>query len=101
MRAARVGCRQAARAADLRGMRGFTIVEILIVMLVTGLLMAIAIPRAQASLDRARVHSAAADVRSTFGYARTLAIAGQSAVAVEVDSSAGTLTLRRDAMLRH
>lgn len=76
-------------------MRGFTLIEILIVVAVAGMVLAITVPRAQASLDRSRVQAAAADVRSTVGYARSLAIAGQSAVALEVDSSAGLLILRR------
>src|SRR5215210_4480933 len=76
--------------------RGFTLPELLIVLTTAGVVMAIAIPSAKASLDRVSVRSAASDVRATLNYARMLAMAGGIPVAVDVDSVAGTLRVRRD-----
>jgi prepilin-type N-terminal cleavage/methylation domain-containing protein len=76
-------------------MRGYTVIELLIAMMIAGVLLAVAIPRAQLTLDRLVVHSAAGDVRATLSLARTFAIAGQAAVAVDVDSSLGVLRVRR------
>jgi prepilin-type N-terminal cleavage/methylation domain-containing protein len=76
-------------------MRGYTILELLIVMMIGAVLLAIAVPRAQRQLDRMTVVTAAGDVRSTLHLARTLALAGHAAVAVDVDSVAGVLRIRR------
>jgi prepilin-type N-terminal cleavage/methylation domain-containing protein len=87
------GMRTAARST------GYTLVETLLVMTIAGLLLAIAVPRGQRALDRISVHAAAADVATTLNTARTLALAGQSAVAVEVDSATGLMRLRSRGMV--
>lgn len=88
-------------ARQLEEVRGFTLLELLIVMMVTGIVLAIAVPRTRAALDRAVVRSAASDVRATLGLARTLALAGYAEIVVEIDSAAGTLVVRRgSAVLR-
>lgn len=69
--------------------------ELVIVLSISGLLMAIAIPRTQLLLDRITVHAAAGDVLATLSTARTLALAGNSPVAVDIDSLTGTLRIRR------
>lgn len=69
--------------------------ELLIVMTMFAVVMMIVIPRASASLDRVSVRAAAGDVRATLNYARMLAMAGGLPVAVDVDSAAGTLRVRR------
>jgi prepilin-type N-terminal cleavage/methylation domain-containing protein len=74
--------------------RGFTVLELLIVMMITAIVLAIAIPRARGGLDRAAVRSAATDVRATLGLARTLAITGHAAIVVDVDSARGMLKIR-------
>src|SRR5688500_20196773 len=83
-------------------MKGCSLLELLIVLMITGVVMAIAVPRARAGLDRAVGRSAATDVRATLGLARTLALAGHSVVVVEVDSGEGMLRIRRgsDVLLR-
>lgn len=79
-----------------RSLAGFTVPELLIVLTIVGVIMAIAIPSAKAGLDRVSVRAAASDVRATLNYARMLAMAGGIPVAVDVDSVAGTLRVRRD-----
>jgi prepilin-type N-terminal cleavage/methylation domain-containing protein len=75
--------------------RGFTLPEVLIVLTMLGVVMMIAIPNAKAGLDRVSVRAASSDIRATLNYARMLAMAGGLAVAVDVDSTAGTLRVRR------
>ena len=76
-------------------MKGFTLLELLIVVAVTGILLGIAVPRARLGLDRAVVRSAATDVRATLGLARTLALAGHAVIVVDVDAGSGVLRIRR------
>ncbi|MEX2178256.1 MAG: prepilin-type N-terminal cleavage/methylation domain-containing protein [Gemmatimonadaceae bacterium] len=75
--------------------RAHSLIELLIVLSMIGILMAIAIPRSLHVLDRIAVHSAAGDVAATLSAARTLALAGQSAVAVHVDAGSGLLRVQR------
>jgi prepilin-type N-terminal cleavage/methylation domain-containing protein len=77
----------------------FTIVELLIVLMIAALLMAIALPRALGLLDRITVQSAASDVQATLATARSWALAGNAAVAVDVDSTSGILRIRRGSEL--
>ena len=72
-----------------------TVPELLIVITIAGIVMAIAVPKAKASLDHVSVRAAASDVRATLNYARMLAMAGGLPVAVDVDSVTGTLRVRR------
>lgn len=76
---------------------GYTVLELVVVLTIAGIVLAIALPRGQLMLDRISVHSAAGDVAATLGTARSLALAGHSAVAVDVDSTSGTLRIRRGA----
>jgi prepilin-type N-terminal cleavage/methylation domain-containing protein len=78
---------------------GYTLVEVLLVLTIGGLVLAIAIPRGLTSLDRVSVTSASGDVQATLNYARLLALAGGSAVAIDVDSASGELRVRRGAEL--
>ena len=75
----------------LVGMRGYTVLELLIVMMVAGIVMAIAVPRAQHQLDRVVVQSARSDVRGILTYARSLALAARARVVVSIDSISGTV----------
>ena len=78
----------------LRVMRGYTVLELLIAMMLAGILMAIAIPRAQHQLDRVVVQSARSDVRGILSYARSLALAAHARVVVSIDSGSGTIRVR-------
>lgn len=74
---------------------GYTVLELVIVITISGLLLAIAVPRATLALDRISVRSAAGDVVATLSTARSLALAGHASVAVHVDSAAGALRVQR------
>lgn len=76
---------------------GYSVLELLIVVTIAGLVLAVVLPRGQLMLDRLSVHAAAGDVAATLGAARTLALAGQAAVAIDVDSGSGVLRVRRGA----
>lgn len=78
-----------------RRRRGHTFLELIIVLLMTAVVLAIAVPRTVRMLDRISVHAAASDVAATLGSARTLAMAGRLAVAVDVDTASGVLRVRR------
>jgi prepilin-type N-terminal cleavage/methylation domain-containing protein len=79
------------------GRAGYTLLELLLVLMIAGLVMAIAIPRGLRLLDRMAVQSAAGDVQATLSLARSLALAGGASVAVDVDSTSGILRVRRGA----
>ena len=64
--------------------------------MIIAIVLAIALPRLRLVLDRITVHAAATEVTTILSSARTLAIAGRSPVAVDVDAS-GTLRVRRGA----
>lgn len=74
---------------------GYTVLELCLVLAMGGVVLAIAVPRTTATLDRLSVHSAAGDVRATLGAARSYAMAARADVAVEVDSARGELRVRR------
>ena len=76
---------------------GYTVVELLLVVMIAGIVMAIAVPRGLSMLDRIAVQSAAGDVQATLSLARSLALSGNAAVAVDVDSVSGVLRIRRGA----
>ena len=79
------------------GRGGYTLIELMLVLTIAGLVLAIAIPRGVATLDRVSVTSASADVQATLNHARLLALAGGIAVAIDVDSARGELRVRRGA----
>lgn len=76
---------------------GYTVVELLLVVMIAGIVMAIAVPRGLSVLDRIAVQSAAGDVHATLSLARSLALSGNAAVAIDVDSASGVLRVRRGA----
>lgn len=75
--------------------RAYTVLELIVVLMITGIVLAIALPRGQRVLDRITVHAAASDVAATLGAARALAILGHASVAIDVDSASGVLRARR------
>jgi len=59
-----------------RGERGFSLLELVVVLLLAGLLMSVVIPSVSGTLESSRLRSSAAEVRATFNLARTLAASG-------------------------
>lgn len=78
---------------------GFTLAELLVVLLVLGVLLTIAISRIGAAADRAAVRSATADAASVFQSARNAAIYRRAPVAVLIDTLRGSLLSRADTEL--
>jgi prepilin-type N-terminal cleavage/methylation domain-containing protein len=74
---------------------GLTLIEILIVLTIAGIVMALAFPRAQLSFDRIAVSGAASDLSATLHSARSLALSGRTAVAVDVNGDSGIVRVRR------
>ena len=74
--------------------RAFTLVELVMVVTISGLVMMIMVPRGRAVLDRIAVRAAAGDIISTLATARMYALAGRSSVSIEVDSLTGVLKVK-------
>ncbi len=67
---------------DTRTSRGFTLVEVVIVVLILGILAAVAAPRFAGALHRARAEEAAKRIQVDLGYAREKAISSSSPLTV-------------------
>ena len=74
--------------------RGFTLVELAVVLAIAALLSLMGILRVQGYLDRVATNGAAAEAALLVGRARDEAIAQHAAVTLRIDSAAGTLELR-------
>jgi len=70
-------------------MRGFTLLELVVVLLILGLLAALAAPTISGTLESGRLRSGAAEMRAVFTLARTLAVSGGKERAVIVDRARG------------
>jgi Tfp pilus assembly protein FimT len=80
--------------------RGHTVAEVLVVLMIVAVMLAVAVPRASAMLDRVAVQTAVGDIAAALGGARNLAIAARASVAIDIDSLSGVLRVRRgDEML--
>jgi len=73
---------------------GFTLLELVIVLLVTGLLLGLALPRMSALRDRSAVRSAMSELGGAFSTARGAAVARRTSVAVVLDTAAGAVEVR-------
>jgi prepilin-type N-terminal cleavage/methylation domain-containing protein len=82
--------------------RGFTLVEVLLVLAVAGILGALALPPLIAMRDRASVRAAATAAAAAFDAARALAITRARRAAVHVDTSRARLVVHSfgDTVLR-
>ena len=74
--------------------RGFTLLELTVVMTIAGLLLALSAPRFAALRDAWSVRSAMTDLAATFSLARQTAIARRTPVAVVMDTVAGMVRVR-------
>ena len=70
---------------------GMTQLELMVVLIVGGVLTALAIPRLVHLRDASSVRSAMTDIGSAFATARQVAVTRRTSVAVVFDTSAGTL----------
>ena len=67
----------------------------MIVVTIAAVVLAISVPRALGMLDRISVEAATSDVTTVLASARALALAGRTSIAVDIDSLAGVLRVRR------
>jgi hypothetical protein len=70
-----------------------TLFEILVVLTIIGITLGMAVPPVRRALDAAATRSAVRDGAATYGYARKLATARRTAVAVRVDTALGRLVV--------
>lgn len=76
--------------------RGFSLLELLVVVLVLGLVLAVAYPSLSRTTSTLHLRTAARDVLNTFRYARERAIAEQKTMVVTVDREQRTFRLSDD-----
>jgi type IV pilus assembly protein PilA len=70
-----------------RGYKGFTLMEMLIVVAIIAVLIAIAIPIFTSQLERARDSTSVANIRSAYAEAQATALVGKSTTDDNIDSS--------------
>lgn len=75
---------------------GSSLLEVAVVLALTGILLAIALPRLNHVRDAAAVRSALDEAASDFAAARQAAIARRRLVAVVVDTAAAAITVRSE-----
>lgn len=71
--------------------RGWSSIELVVVLAIAGVLAAIAVPPMRRGVQRLAVRGAAADAKAAFSLARNLAIARSARVAVTIDAPHGLL----------
>jgi len=74
--------------------RGFTLLQLLVVIGVMFVLAAMGLPRISSSLDGIAVRGAATDVASAFALARNAALVRSAYVAVRIDSARRSVVVR-------
>lgn len=77
------------------GRAGFTLVEIAIVMVIMGIIMAIAMPNMQRTLDSYRVKSAAAEVAVAIRYAQQESVTREVRHSVKFDTDYNNYSVER------
>lgn len=80
-----------------RARPGYTLVELAIVVAIAGLVLATGLAATRALLDRTATRMAAADLAALLADARDVALARGQAVAVRVDTAAGTAMMQAGA----
>jgi type II secretion system protein H len=84
-------------AAPRPATRGFTLLELVIVLFLAGLVAALVIPRLSGTLESSRLRSGASDVRAALTLARTLAVSGSSLRAAAFDIEGGRYAVEGEA----
>lgn len=77
--------------------RGFTLLELIVVLFLAGLVAALVAPSFSGTLESSRLRSGAAEVRAAFTLARTLAASGSRARAVAFDVEKGEYAVEGEA----
>jgi type II secretory pathway pseudopilin PulG len=72
----------------------FTLLEITVVLTVTGVLLLLAVPRISALRDRQAVRAAVDEIGGSFAAARSAAIAQRASVTVVLDTAEGSVEVR-------
>ena len=83
-------------ATGRSALRGFTLLELLVVLTLLGLILALAAPRVGVGLPAVSARAAAADVVAALQSARSRALTEQRTVAVVVDSEARSVTVEKE-----
>lgn len=73
---------------------GFTLLELVLVLMLVGVLLALAVPRLSALRDRSAVGSAMSELGTSFSTAREAAMSRRATVAVLLDTAAGAVEVR-------
>ena len=81
----------------LQSAKGFTLLELIVVMVVAAAAVGLVAPRFAAALPGLELKSAATDLASALRYARGRAIAMRREIAVVIDVDAGTYRIEGDA----
>lgn len=77
--------------------RGFTMIEITVVLAIASVIFAIALPRAWTFIDAIEVRGAVTEIESMFSLARHVAIARGSQINLDIDAGRQTITIRSGA----
>jgi prepilin-type N-terminal cleavage/methylation domain-containing protein len=74
--------------------RGFSLLELIVVIMIAGIVVALALPRFTKARDAAAVHAAVGELGALYAAARQEAIARRAAVAVRIDTAGRAVELR-------
>ncbi|MFI5228159.1 MAG: Tfp pilus assembly protein FimT/FimU [Gemmatimonadales bacterium] len=77
-----------------RAPSGYSLLELVIVMMMIGVLLAIALPRTASLRDRSSVRAAMTDLSAAFSLARRTALSRRALVSVVLDTAARTVEVR-------
>ncbi len=84
--------------AKLRSARGFTLIEIMTMLVIVGILAAVAAPRFQTVFEKTRFRSANRDMISTLRLARSMAITDKQQYGVHFSYANHTVTIFKDSI---
>ena len=86
-----------ALCARRRARGGFTLLELIVVLVLAGLVAALVVPSFSGTLESTRLRSGAAEIRAVFTLARTLAASGSRVRAVAFDAGKGEYEIEGEA----